>query len=417
MFRDTQEAIAYIEDRGWSTTRFGLSRTRILLNMLGDPQKKLRFVHVAGSNGKGSTCAMLDSIFRKAGYKTGLYISPYIQKFNERIQVDGQLIPDQRLLEITEKVAACAEAMDDRPTHFELVTAIGMEYFMEEGCDMVILEVGMGGEFDSTNVIDVPDVAVITNIGLEHTQWLGNTLEEIAATKSGIIKPGCRAVCYDGAPEVSCVVKDVCEKKQVPLTMADFSQIEPISETLDGQHFRYKGREYSMGLLGTHQLRNGAVVVETVGQLRQLGWKISDDDLYQGMAEAHWPARFEVIQRAPLFILDGGHNPQCMEALTESLRVIFPEKKFSIITGVLADKNFSQMMESLIPFAEQFFCLTPDSPRALKAAELADFLRSRGAKASICNCAEDAMKAAKGRDTLACGSLYLAGEIRTLAGM
>ncbi|MBQ1706679.1 MAG: bifunctional folylpolyglutamate synthase/dihydrofolate synthase, partial [Clostridia bacterium] len=181
-----QEAIAYIEDYTWSTTRLGLDRTVELLHRLGDPQKDLKFVHVAGSNGKGSTCAMLASVLREAGYKTGLYTSPHVLCFEERLQVNGRYILREDLAAVTERVKVEADAMEDHPSQFELVTAIGMLYFKEQGCDIVVLEVGMGGALDSTNVIDMPEVAVITNIGLEHTEFLGNTLEEIAMTKGGI---------------------------------------------------------------------------------------------------------------------------------------------------------------------------------------------------------------------------------------
>ena len=196
-----QEAISYIENYSWSTTRLGLGRTRALLHAIGDPQKQLKFIHVAGSNGKGSTCAMLDAILRQAGYRTGLYTSPYIQDFCERMQVNGRNIPGADLARITEQVRIHADAMEDHPSQFELVTAVAMQYFLEEHCDIVVLEVGMGGTLDSTNVIDCPEVAVITNIGLEHTECLGNTLSLIAGAKGGIIKPGCTAVLYDSEHE------------------------------------------------------------------------------------------------------------------------------------------------------------------------------------------------------------------------
>lgn len=202
-----REAIKYIEAQGWSETRLGLDRTRTLLAALGSPEKKLRFVHVAGSNGKGSTCAMLDSILRCAGYHTGLYTSPYIERFNKRIRIDGEDISSSDLSRITERVRAIADAMDDHPSQFELVTAIAMQYFYENRCDIVVLEVGMGGALDSTNVIPAPEVAVITNIGPEHTEYLGNTISEIAAAKAGIIKPGCLTVCYDGDPAATSVVE------------------------------------------------------------------------------------------------------------------------------------------------------------------------------------------------------------------
>ncbi len=227
-----QEAVAYIENYTWSASRLGLERTRELLHALGDPQKQLKFIHVAGSNGKGSTCAMLESILRCAGYRTGLYISPYIQQFCERIQIGGHNIPGERLAAITEQVQTIADHMADHPSQFELVTAIAMVYFQQEHCDIVVLEVGMGGALDSTNVIDAPEVAVITNIGLEHTEYLGSTLAEIAATKAGIIKPGCCTVCYDGAPEVTQVIAQVCREKGVPMHLAKWGTVKPLDHGL-----------------------------------------------------------------------------------------------------------------------------------------------------------------------------------------
>ena len=215
-----QEAIAYIETGIWSTMRLGLDRTYELLDLLGNPQKKLKFIHVAGSNGKGSTCAMLDEILHRAGYRTGLYTSPYILSFCERMRVNGEDIPGERLAEVTEKVRALAESMEDHPSQFEMVTAIALEYFYQSGCDIVVLEVGLGGETDSTNAIDAPEVAVITNIGLEHTEYLGDTLEKIAAVKGGIIKTGCHAVCYDGAPEVSATIAKVLSWRSISVHAA-----------------------------------------------------------------------------------------------------------------------------------------------------------------------------------------------------
>lgn len=413
----TQEAITYIEHYGWSTTRLGLDRTRELLGRLGDPQKRLKFIHVAGSNGKGSTCAMLDAILRAAEYRTGLYTSPYIQDFCERIQVDGQNIPGEDLARLTERVRAAAEAMDDHPSQFELVTALGMLYFAERRCDIVVLEVGMGGALDSTNVIDCPEAAVITNIGLEHTEYLGDTLEKIAATKAGIIKSGCRAVCYDGASEVTQVVKAVCAERGVPLRCVDFSRLTPLGQTLDGQRFLWDGAEYRLALLGRHQLHNAAAVLETVEALREGGWNIPDDAVREGLRSVRWPARLEVMRREPLFLIDGGHNPQCAEALSESLRELLPGEKAVFLLGVLADKDYPRMLELLTPFAQEFVCLTPLSDRALSAEALASYLTERGAQARACAGIGEGLRAAfdaAGGDgaVIAFGSLYLVGAIR-----
>jgi len=412
------EAIAYIENYTWSTARLGLDRTRALLSALGDPQKELKFIHVAGSNGKGSTCAMLDSILRKAGYRVGLYTSPYIEDFCERIRVNGENIPGDLLAAITERVRGYADAMSDHPSQFELVTAIAMEYFRERGCDIVVLEVGMGGALDSTNAIDAPEVAVITNIGLEHTEYLGNTLSEIASAKAGIIKPGCACVSYDSTPEVIDVVRAVCEEKTVPLTILDFSRAKTLSCNLDGQCFLWNGTGYRLNLLGPHQVRNAAVVLETVEALRRRGWNIDDKAVSAGLRDVTWPARMEVLNRSPLFILDGGHNPQCAQALAACAKELLPGKKAVFLIGVLADKDYAAVMDYVLPLAQAFICLTPLSDRALPAEDLADYLTARGARAEACEDISEGIKKAltlAGEDNavIAFGSLYLAGAIRS----
>lgn len=412
-----REAIEYIENQGWSETRLGLDRIRALLAALGNPQEKLRFVHVAGSNGKGSTCAMLDSILRCAGYRTGLYTSPYIECFNERMRVNGEDISTAELTRVTERVKAIAEAMDDHPSQFELVTAVAMQYFYERRCDIVVLEVGMGGALDSTNVIPAPEVAVITNIGLEHTEYLGSTITEIAAAKVGIIKPGCSAVCYDGDSAATAVLEKACHSCGVSLHRADFAQLEAISETLDGQRFRYRGAEHTISLLGAHQLKNAAVVLETVDALRERDWDIPAQSVERGLLGAKWPARLEVLGRSPLFILDGGHNPQCASALAESLNRLLPGEKSVFLMGVLADKDYAAMVDAVLPLAERFVCVTPESARALPAGELCEFLRERGAEAEMCGSMDDGiLKAllAAGEDgcVISFGSLYMAGAVR-----
>ena len=413
-----EEAIGYIENYGWSTTRLGLERTRELLERVGNPQKKLKFIHVAGSNGKGSTCAMLANILQLSGYRVGMYISPYIQDFCERIQINGEYIDGDSLARITEYVMDQAEKMEDHPSQFELVTAIGMIYFLENDVDIVVLEVGMGGALDSTNAIDAPEVAVITNIGLEHTEYLGNTIEEIATTKAGIIKTGCNAVCYDGAPSVTEVVKEVCKEKGVPLRCVDFSRLIPLKASLEGQSFVWDGEEYELALLGDHQLHNAATVLNVVDALEERGWKISPEAVKEGLRTVKWPARLEVLGKKPLFILDGGHNPQCAQALAASLEKYLGDKKAVFLLGVLADKDYPSMMEMMLPFAEQFICLTPYSDRALPADKLAEFFKGLGAKAQAApdypagiRMAEDA--AGKDGVVVCFGSLYLAGHIRT----
>ena len=411
-----QEAIDYIENYSWSTTRLGLERTRALLHSLGDPQKKLKFIHVAGSNGKGSTCAMLDSILRQAGYRTGLYTSPYIQDFCERIQLNGQNISGKDLARITEQVRNIADTMEDHPSQFELVTAIAMQYYSEQQCDIVVLEVGMGGELDSTNVIDCPEVAVITNIGLEHTEYLGDTLTLIAQAKGGIIKHGCEVVCYDSEPETMQTLQKISLARNATCHISRASDLELLSYDLNGQRFLWKGHEYSLSLLGAHQLRNAAVVLETVDILQEHGWSIPESSVGKGFLEVRWPARFELLRREPLFILDGGHNPQCAQALVRNLEDYLPGQQFTFLVGVLADKDYRQMLQLVAPFAKDFICVTPDSPRALSARELAEIISEMGFPATACETIEAGVLLALDTESpvMSFGSLYLAGRVRTV---
>ena len=411
-----QEAISYIENYTWSTTRLGLGRTRALLHAIGDPQKQLKFIHVAGSNGKGSTCAMLDAVLRHAGYRTGLYTSPYIQDFCERMQVNGKNIPGEDLARITEQVRVHADAMEDHPSQFELVTAVAMQYFLEERCDIVVLEVGMGGALDSTNVIDCPEVAVITNIGLEHTEYLGNTLSLIAEAKGGIIKPGCAAVLYDSEAETMETLQRICREQGVLSRISCESDLQSLSHDLNGQRFSWKGQEYLLSLLGAHQLRNAAVVLETITALRERGWTIPKEAVFSGLRDVRWPARFEILWREPLFLLDGGHNPQCAEALARNLADYLPAQKLTFLIGVLADKDYTRMLDLVSPYAKDFICVTPDSPRALRAEALAGIIKAKGFPAVFCDSIEEGVRLAldAAGPVMAFGSLYLAGHVRTV---
>lgn len=410
-----KEAIAYIEDYSWHTTRMGLVRINELLDKLGNPQLGMKFIHVTGSNGKGSTCAMLDSVLRQAGYKTGFYSSPYLQVFNERVKVNGQNIPGEALARLTEKVKVIADAMENHPSQFEIITTIAMMYFKEMECDIIVLEVGMGGELDATNVIEAPEVAVLTNIGLEHTEYLGDTIEEIARTKSGIIKTGCDCVCYDSVPEAVDTVRQICRDKKVNFYLAGFDDVKVVDSDIHGQTFVKDGEEYHIKLLGKHQINNAVVALEVIKRLICRGWRIGKDDIKEGFEKCSWPARLEVLSWEPLFILDGGHNPQCAKALTEALTDLLPGKKVTFLTGVLADKDYRLIVDTIRPFAERFVCVTPVSDRALAADEYAGYLKSLGESAIYFETIEEGLNEAMKSDTIvAFGSLYQAGAIRDI---
>jgi len=415
---NAEEAVAYIHSVCWKGSIPGLSRTRNLLDLMGNPQDQLKYIHIAGTNGKGSTAAMTASILRKAGYKVGLYTSPYIYRFNERMQINGEPISDEELTEITAWVKPLAQSMEESPTEFELVSCIAFEYFKRNRCDIVVLEVGMGGALDSTNVIKAPEVAAITNIGLDHTDVLGSTVEEIAKTKSGIIKKGCHAVVYRGAPSVEAVFEKVCKQLDVPLTKADFACTYLISHGLDGQVFDCGSRKgLELPLLGDHQLHNASVVLSVIDALIRRGWHISEENIREGLRQVSWPGRFDIMRRDPLFIIDGGHNPQCIEALVKNIEDYLAGKKVIVLTGVLADKDYADMYKPVMPLVQEFVCITPPNPRKLDSALLAQYLKDAGATATACETIPDGVRTAMekaGKDgvVLCFGSLYSIGSIR-----
>ena len=417
-----EEALSYIHSICWKGSKLGLDRTRELLGKLDDPQKELKFIHIAGTNGKGSTAAMLSSILEEAGYRVGLYTSPFINRFNERMQVNHQPIPDEELAALTEYVRPHADAMADSPTEFELITALAMVWFARQKCDIVVLEVGMGGELDSTNIIDVPEAAVIAAMGLDHVKELGPTMADIARAKAGIIKEGGRVVSYGGNPEADEVIAAVCRARNASLCQPDFSAIVPGDFSLEGQTFSYKGWcGLRIPLVGAYQMNNAAVVLETVEVLRQRGWSVSDEAVRKGLADTRWPARFEVLRRDPVFIVDGGHNPHGIRATAESLRRLFPGRKITFVTGVMADKDVEHILGLIVPLADQFFTVRPDNPRAMDAGELAARIEAMGAKATACASVQDGVDRAiqaEGPHGVACalGSLYMSGEVRSCFG-
>ena len=415
---NVNEAIEYIHSVCWKGTVPGLSRTQELLAKMGNPEKKLKFIHIAGTNGKGSTAAMSASILQQAGYKVGLYTSPYIYRFHERMQVNGVEISDEDLAAVTEYIRPLAQSMTESPTEFELVCCIAFEYFLRQNCDIVVLEVGMGGTWDATNVIETPEVAVITNIGLDHTDVLGSTLEEIAATKAGIFKNNGQAVIYRGIPSVEKVFEDICAERNVQLKKADFDSLNLISHGLEGQTFDCGNRKaLQLPLLGVHQLKNAAVVLSIMDTLLEKGWKITEDHIREGLRVARWPGRFDIVGRDPLFIIDGGHNPQCIDALVVNIRDYLKDKKVIALTVVLADKDYADMYKPVMTYVQEFVCVTPPNPRKLEAAELANHLMSVGAKATACDSIEEGVRKARqlagdSGVVLCFGSLYTIGSIK-----
>ena len=413
-----QEAVAYIHSFQWQRHAPGLERIRALLHALGDPQQGMKFVHVAGTNGKGSTCAMLASILEAAGYRVGLNTSPYLEDFRERIQVNGRMIPEEALAALTEDVRPAAETLAEHPTEFELITAIALLYFRRENCDITVLEVGLGGALDASNVIDTPEVAVLAAMGMDHMAVLGPTMADIAAAKAGIIKPGGTVVSLGGCPEADAVFRRVCQEQRAALTQVDLTRLGASRVTLAGTEWELSPYgTLRLGLIGTYQLRNALLAVTAAETLRNKGWAISDQALAQGLAQTRWPGRMEVLRQSdPVFLLEGAHNPQGAAAAAETLRALFPGRKLVLLLGMLADKDVAGVLEAVLPLAEAVVTVTPPSPRALPAEELRGML-PRDIPGQACESVEAGVREAirlggSGGAVCALGSLYMAGDVR-----
>lgn len=414
------EALSFIHSTSWLGSRPGLERTRELLARLGDPQRNLNFIHIAGTNGKGSAAAMLASVLTAAGYATGLYTSPHLWSFNERMTADSVRITDGEIAELAEELEPHVCAMAAPPTEFELITAMALLWFAKRRCDVVVLEAGMGGRLDSTNVIDAPLCSVITSIGLDHTRELGPTLTDIAREKAGIIKPGCPTVLYAAPEAVTAVIAEVCAERGSPLTVTDFDALSPLSDTIDGQTFRYKdGPVLRLPLLGAHQLKNAATALDA---LSVLPFTVPDMAVASGLATVQWPARFEIVARKPYVVVDGGHNVQCVETIAAAIRAYFPDSKPVFIVGVLNDKDYRAMTKILAPLAKAFVAVEPRSSRAVPAHILAETLAKWNRPVvTVPNIAAGIEYASSvaGEDgaVVALGSLYMAGDIRNHFGL
>lgn len=443
-----EEALAYIHSTSWKGSRPGLGRTIELLDRLGRPQDTLRFVHVAGTNGKGSTSAMLASVLRAAGYRVGLYTSPFILRFNERMQVDGVDIPDDELAAVTAAVRPHADAMTDTPTEFELITAIALVYFARRACDIVVFEVGMGGRLDSTNVIDAETVAasVITGIAMDHTAFLGDTPAAIAAEKAGIIKPGVPVV-FGGrhAPvetatsaektaadtlgsvqavqtvqTVQTVIRDRAAAVGAPYVEVDHTRTANVRTDLFGADFDFADlRGLHIPLAGVYQPINAATALTVLEMLAARGWgRITETAIREGLASVRWPGRFEILHREPPVISDGGHNPEGIAAAVAGVARYFGESGVCLVTGVMADKDYAPMVETMAEVTSRAFCVRPANDRALDPATYAEAFRAVGIPAEGYATVEDGVHAAmetaarEGRAVLCLGSLYMYGEVR-----
>ena len=403
----------------------GLDRMRKLMELLDNPQDKLKFVHVAGTNGKGSTASMLSSVLREAGYRTGLYTSPALCSFNERMRINGTYICDDELEAVAKKVEIAAKKLPELgleyPSEFEFVTAMAFLWFYEQSCNVVVLEVGLGGRLDATNIIKTPLVSVICAIGLDHTAELGDTLALVAAEKAEIIKGG-YTVSYGSNPEADEVIAKKCNETDSTLINPDFDKLRLIESSVDGQRFIYKDNDsYFIRLLGEHQLRNAAVVIETAHAIRNCGLDIDESALNKGLEKAVWHARLEVLSKDPLILLDGAHNPHGIRALAKALRAI--SDKWVFMCGILADKDYDEMLEIISPLATEFVTADVPSPRTMTSEALASIISEKGLVATNGGNVDKAIPIAidkqreKGVPLCIFGSLYMSGSVLQYFGI
>lgn len=402
-----QEALDYVHSIPKFRRPLGNANLRRLLLCLGNPQEKLKFVHIAGTNGKGSTAVMVASALREQGYRTGLFTSPYIEDFCERIQINNVNIERETLSEYIWFVKDTMEKSDAHVSEFAFITAVAMLCFVNTNCDYVVLEAGMGGRYDATNVIDESIVSVITAIGLDHMQYLGDTIEQITLEKCGIIKERGAVVAYP-TKRVMPVIQDECRKRMASLTVAQLPE-----KKADG--IEYKGKLYRLGLKGEYQAGNAAVAIETLFAMRKKGVEISDEAIEKGLASAKWPARFEFVRDN--VIIDGAHNLDGIMALRASLKAL--HKNVIIVMAMMEDKSFKSCIEVIAPMAREFIATELDMSRCLDAKILAESAKAVKADAVAEPDLEKAIKLAMSHvkeDELVCvcGSLYLAGEARKI---
>lgn len=397
----------------------GLDRMKALLAALGDPQKRGRYVHIAGTNGKGSVAAFTANILQKAGFKTGLTISPYVLDFRERFQIDGQMIPPETLERLAAKVRAAAETLAETPVQFEAVTALALCWFDEEHCDVAVLETGLGGRFDATNAVENTLVAAITRIDLDHTELLGDTVEKIAAEKAGIVKPGCIAVTYPvQEKEALQAIAAACIREKADLVAPEAEDIHLRRGGLFENRMEYGGYEVNLTLPGAHQACNAAMAIEIALALWRQGLDIPDEAILEGLEATRFPARIEVLRRQPLVLLDGSHNPAGAAALAATLKAQRLPQKPAAVLGVLADKAAGEMLRALGESFSTIYAVTPDCPRAMSADELARLASQELPEVPAYPCADlgQALDTALGlpQGAVVCGSLYLAAQARPM---
>lgn len=417
-----QEVLDFIGGAEKFGKKLGLNKVRHLMKRLGNPQETLKTVHIAGTNGKGSTAAFLSEILQTAGYTVGLFTSPFLYEFNERIRVNGQMIDDVALCSAMERVKNVADKMhaegEEYPTEFELITAAAFCHFAEVDCDIVVLETGLGGRFDATNVISSPEVSVITSIGLDHTQYLGNTLADIAFEKSGIIKQNRPCVCYGlQAEEVFSVIQSKTQEEHSELYTWSQEEIVKCEVCEDGNSFVFRGVCYRTKLRGEYQIYNAITAIITAKVLQKTFFSVTEETIRTGIENAKWSGRMEPLSKQPLIFADGSHNPDGVRAFSKSAKKIAGNRKTEFVVAMMKDKDCKNCLQELSVLTDHVIVTTLPFPRAATAEELAQtasdmFTRVETAQ----NCKEALQMAEKNVGNHGCvfvlGSLYLIGEVK-----
>ncbi len=413
------ETLSWIHGTERFGSRLGLGRMGRLLHRMGDPHLKVPYIHVAGTNGKGSTTTMIASALAAGGFKTGKFISPFILEFRERMQIDGEMIPEETLAALATRLRPIAEefkAAGDPPTEFELVTVLGLTWFAEAGCDIAVLEVGLGGRLDATNIIPAPLVAVITRIDYDHTAILGDTLAAIAGEKCGIIKRGSTVICYpDQSEEALAVIRRRAAEEGDPLRLPDLTQLSTLSSDLTGSRIRYKGQEVFIPLAGPHQILNAATALEALEALSGSRFALPPSTVSAGIAAARFPARLELLRQTPPVLVDGAHNPNGGQALCHALRSLGLHDLTAVV-GMLRDKDCLPVLRMMAPYCARMIVTTVPNPRSYPAEEFAALARGICPEVTVCPDCEEAarlaLSAAGAHGVLVFGSLYLASAVR-----
>jgi dihydrofolate synthase/folylpolyglutamate synthase len=418
------EAINYINNTGKFAINLGLQRIKRLCDLSGNPEKDLKVIHVAGTNGKGSTTTFISSVLISQGYRVGIYTSPYIERFTERIKINNDEISENEVARLVTEISSDIEKVElegmERPTEFEIITACAFKYFREQQVDFVLLEVGLGGRFDATNIVN-PLLSVITTISYDHMNILGDTLGKIAFEKAGIIKISRPVVIYPQEKEAMEVLLAEAANKNANVKLVSDMKYEVIQDSVDGINFDVLGnREYKnlkLNMTGSYQVMNALTALKTIETLIEEGVNIEYKAIYEGFASAAWPGRFELIHREPYIVLDGGHNIQGIEVLVSALKRYFPNKKIRIVCGMLRDKEYSKMIEKLTEISTDFIAVRANSPRALSAEELKVVIKAKGKNAEAAGSIQEGVKKAlelteKDEVLVFCGSLYMIGEVR-----